>query len=134
MRVYWRMIRFINGQLPEDSRVLMLFDSRGHYLKPSVIQDNLSTNWVLLDAAEATDDCLESLGITHILVGLGSLRYYSFSGLDLDRLGWSDFVEFAGTCLVPIYESGGHVLFEVNPTAASAEAADSSKADAESAH
>jgi hypothetical protein len=110
---YLQLVRMANGELAADSRILMLFDARGYYFEPEVLQDNLSTNWPLVASVLDEHDCLESLGVTHVLLGLGSLRYYVTGGLDLERVRWSAFQRFAGRCLEPVFQDFALVLFRV---------------------
>jgi hypothetical protein len=111
-RAYVEVIRLANGELDEDSRILMLFDARGYYFRPAVIQDNMAINWPLLASVLPPDDCLESMGITHVLLGTGSLGYYAgVGGLDPERLGWSSLQAFAARCLEPLYEHPALMLF-----------------------
>ena len=52
------------------------------------------------------------MGITHVLLGTGSLGYYAGAGgLDPERLGWSSLQAFAARCLEPVYEHPALVLF-----------------------
>ncbi len=66
-----------------------------------------------------TSDCLKVLGISHVLVNWGSLRYYAFRGLNVDLLQWDSFREFAETCLAPVYEGPGINVYRVRRTVSS---------------
>jgi hypothetical protein len=112
---YVETVRWANENLREGDKILMLFDARGYYFEPEVIQDNNSTNWPLLAAAPGLDDCLHPLGVTHVLLGLGALNYYAAAGLDPERIRWRDFQAFARRCLRPVLDTGALVLFEVVP-------------------
>ena len=113
VRQYAPLVRFVNGQLAEDSRILMLFEARGYYLNPSVIQDNQVTNWPLLAPKLAPDTCLEAAGISHVLLGTGALNYYVQGGLDPELIRWKAFQQFAERCLAPIYRGPAFVLFRL---------------------
>jgi hypothetical protein len=69
---YANAVSFVNERLPRDSRVLMLFEARGYFVRVPVLQDNLIMNWPLL-AERATPDCLRSAGITHVLINRGAV-------------------------------------------------------------
>jgi hypothetical protein len=73
---------YINRHVPKQSRILMLFEARGFYFEVPVLRDTRSTNWLLLSQLASPLGCLRSLGITHVLVNLGALRYYAERGLD----------------------------------------------------
>jgi hypothetical protein len=94
----------------------MLWDARGYYFEPRVIQDNLSVNWPLLSAILPEGGCLGTPEITHVLLGIGSFRYYVVAGgLDPERLGWSEFQRFAADCLELVRDDRALVLFRVKP-------------------
>jgi hypothetical protein len=113
VRVYAPMMQFVNANVPDDGKILMLFEARGFYLDPSTIQDNKVTNWPLLATALEPGECLAAAGVDHVLLATGSLNYYVQRGLDLTSIKWGRFQEFAGSCLEPIYDGPGYVLFEV---------------------
>lgn len=113
VQLYASLVRFVNGELPEGSRILMLFEARGYYFKPSVVEDVKATNWPLLAPQLAPTDCLAAAGISHVLVGVGAVGYYIEGGLDLEVIQWAALQQFAQRCLAPIYRSPGFVLYLV---------------------
>lgn len=113
VRNYARLIRTVNRGLNHDDRILMLLEARGYYFEPNVIQDNRGTNWPLLAASHRTENCLAGTGITHVLVGVGALRYYMLGGLDPSVLRWDEFEQFARRCLTQIYADQSFELFAV---------------------
>ncbi len=112
VRVYAPLIKFVNNDMPKESRTLMLYEARGYYFNRTVIQDNRLTNWPLLAPKLHADECLESFGISHVVLAIGSLRYYIQRGLDTEVMGWEEFLQFADRCLTMIHESPGFVVFE----------------------
>lgn len=67
----------VNQGLPSGSRVLMLFEARSFYLRALMMQDARNTNWLLLSHLASPDECLRSLGVTHVLVNYGAMDYFS---------------------------------------------------------
>ncbi len=113
VQLYASLVRFVNREVPEGSRILMLFEARGYYFKPSVVEDVMATNWPLLAPQLAPTDCLEAAGISHVLVGVGAVEYYIQGGLDLEVVQWAALQQFAQRCLASIYRSPGFELFVV---------------------
>lgn len=105
----------VNSTLPDDSRVLMLFEARGFHYRVDVLQDNRLTNWLLLSGTDAPSRCLSGTGITHVLLAGEALRYYVRRGLDPAQLGWTTFPSFYERCLDPVFEQHGYTLFAVRP-------------------
>lgn len=110
---YVPMVRYANEHLGGDSRTLMLFEARGYYFKVPVIQDNSGINWLLLVPKLSSNNCLDGTGITHVLLGIGPLRYYVMRGIDPKRLQWEAFQQFARRCLAPLYQDPTLVLFKI---------------------
>ncbi len=113
VQAYASLVRFVNGELPEGSRILMLFEARGYYFKPSVVEDVKVTNWPLLAPQLAPTDCLAEAGFSHVLVNVGAVDYYARGGLDLEVIQWAALQQFVQRCLAPIYRAPGFVLFVV---------------------
>ncbi len=113
VQAYASLVRFVNGEVPEGSRILMLFEARGYYFKPSVVEDVRATNWPLLAPQLAPTDCLAAAGISHVLVNVGAVEYYTRGGLDLEVIQWAALQQFAQRCLAPIYRAQGFVLYGV---------------------
>lgn len=110
---YWEARSRVHEATGPDARILFLFEGRGLYFRRSVLQDNVLTNWPLLQATDAVDDCLEGTGITHLLVNLGALAYYEGRGMDAAPLRLDRFQDFQARCLEPVLHSNGFVLLEV---------------------
>ncbi len=116
---YAPLIEFVNERVPAEGRILMLFEDRGFYFEPGVVQDHNATTWSLLAPIIEPGDCLQATGNTHVLLGVGAARYYVRGGVDQDLLRTEEFQRFAERCLVPIYDEPGYVLFRVDPARAS---------------
>ena len=114
VRMYAALTRFVNARLSPESRVLMLFEARGYYFTSAVLQDNKVTNWPLLAAALAPDECLGRSTATHVLVGTASLRYYLAGGVEPSLLRVEELESYANRCLTLIYDGPGYSLFRVD--------------------
>lgn len=111
---YSQLTEAVNQRVPGDAKVLLLFEARGYYFEPAVIQDNMLTNWPLLaPKAIGSEDCLSSTGITHILVSDLAVRYYVRRGTDPQVLGSDLFPVFATQCLAPFYQGRGFRILEL---------------------
>ena len=113
-RAYADIALYANRHVPAESRTLMLLEARGHYFDVPVIQDNTLTNWPLLADLKVVGDCLRSSNISHVLVNVSALAYYTGRGLDSRLLRWESFQGFAERCLVPVYEGRGFILYRVS--------------------
>ena len=110
---YARMTTHMNTVLPGDARVLLLFEARGHGFTARVIQDNSLANWMLLQPAVGPPRCLDGTGITHVLVGVSTLRYFVSRGFDPKIIGWDKFPQFAERCLVLVDAQSDALLYRV---------------------
>jgi 4-amino-4-deoxy-L-arabinose transferase-like glycosyltransferase len=111
---YSRLRDFVNATTGPEDRVLMFFEARGFGLEPDVLPDNVLLNWPLLDAVLDDQGCLEETGITHVLVGEGTLLYFSLRGFDPESIGWARSRDFAGRCLRAVESTNGFTLLEVS--------------------
>jgi hypothetical protein len=111
---YSRLVRATNERVPPDGKVLLLFEARGYYFEPAVIQDNVLTNWPLLaPKAVADPECLRSTGITHVLFSGIALRYYALRGTDPAVFRIDLLNEFAARCLAVVQQGGGFTLLRL---------------------
>jgi hypothetical protein len=94
-----RVRDWVNEELPDGSRIVMLFESRGYGYRHDVIQDNLGTTWPVLAHHAPWRDCMRSTGATHILVNYGHLIGRVRRGLEIASVRWPAFGRFARTCL-----------------------------------
>jgi hypothetical protein len=113
IRSHMNIVNWVNDSLGPGSRVLMLFEGRGLYFQVPVLQDNILTNWPFLVASDATTDCLTRAGITHVLVGQSTLRYFTNRGLDPDDLRWGEFAAFKDRCLSLVHDTPDYALYRV---------------------
>lgn len=109
---YRSLTNVVNSSVPDTGKVLLLFEARGYYFEPDVIQDNLLTNWPLLSEAPI-EDCLDSVGVTHVMASTLAVRYYALRGMDPGLLKLEKFPDFAARCLETVYRGGGFVLYRV---------------------
>jgi hypothetical protein len=110
---YSRLRDFVNATTDPGDRVLMFFEARGFGLEPDVLPDNVFLNWPLLDSVLGDQGCLEGTGITHVLVGEGTLLYFSLRGFDPRSIGWDRSRGFAERCLRVLESTPGFTLLEV---------------------
>jgi len=104
----------VNRNVPPDGKVLLLWEARGFYLAPPHLQDNILTNWPLLEPwLDRTGDCLRGTGITHVLASTGAVGYYVSRGADPGVLGIDRFHAFADRCLMPVAGDPGFTLYRV---------------------
>jgi hypothetical protein len=108
-----RVMNFINENLPKDSYILMLYEARGFYFQPHIIQDNKTTNWPLLMKVLSPDECLENLEVTHVLINDSALNYYLKRGANPPTVQLKELYRFMNRCLSNIYKTPSHKLFEV---------------------
>ena len=111
-RSHAALVRWVNAHVPGDARIVMLFEGRGFYFEPEVLQDHAASTWPLL-ATRPLDDCLREAGVTHVLLGVGAARYFVRGGADPAVLRWDRFESFAARCLDTLHESPGFVLFRI---------------------
>lgn len=109
---YRAMTNAVNEEVPADGKVLLLFEARGLYFKPAVLQDNLLTNWPFL-AHVGSRSCLAPVGVTHVLVSLLAVRYYTLRGTDPNLFDLNLFPKFAQRCLRPVHRQSGFILYSV---------------------
>ncbi len=109
---YAALTDIVNAAVPADGRVLLLFEGRGYYFAPTVVQDNVLTNWVYLEPVVGSR-CLEDAGFSHLLVATGTLDYFRERGLDERLIRWDRFPAFAARCLEPVTRTPGFALYRV---------------------
>lgn len=107
------MIAEVPRRVPEDGRLLLLFEPRGYYFGENAVQDSQMNNWPLLALAPRDPGCLEEAGFTHVLVNSVTLEYRLERGFDPTDFEWPAFAEFSRRCLDPVYEGGGFTLFRI---------------------
>ena len=72
-------LRFVQTELPEQSRVLMLWDGRGYYCDERCLPDVDHSRWTTLVETYPTVDALAAelrrLGVTHLLTSVESIDF-----------------------------------------------------------
>jgi len=115
--LYSQLLGTTNSLVPSDGKVLLLFEARGYYFKPQVIQDNMITNWTLLaPKLGESDTCLETTDISHVLVNDLAVGYYVRRGTDPQSLQINSLPDFARRCLTMIHRGQGFILFSLTPS------------------
>jgi len=107
------MMDYINKNLPSDSIVLMLFESRSFYFRPQTIQDVSYTNWPFLSNVLIADECLQQVNVTHVLVNQGVLDYFTTRGSKFSPTSMEALQLFTDRCLLLIHESRKLRLYKV---------------------
>jgi hypothetical protein len=110
---YANVVSYVNRHISSGDKVLFLFEARGFYFDVPIIQDNLITNWPLLASRVSSLKCLESTGISHVLLNRSTLNYYLIRGLDLATVQWDTFRQFEKDCLVAVLKESDYVLYRV---------------------
>lgn len=108
---YAAMTRWVNHHVPRQATILFLFEARGHRFRPQVLQDNVATNWPFLVSVLPDSQCLSSWGISHVLVGTGTLEYFVRRGFDPALILWDRFPAFRERCLEPVERTRGFELY-----------------------
>lgn len=104
----------IRLRVPADGKVLMLWEARAEPIGRETIADVMLSNWSFLAQSAAPASCLAGTGITHLLVGTGSVEYYVSRGADPRAFRLDDFRAFRDRCLTGHRVIGpGFDLFEV---------------------
>ena len=107
------MLNFVNKNLPGDGVVLMLFDARGFYFRPETIQDIKKSNWPLLLNVMASDECLQRLNATHVLINQGSLNYLTSRGSRFSPTSLKALRRYTEQCLELVHETQAHRLYKI---------------------
>ncbi len=104
---------YINQNLPADSVVLMLFESRSFYFRPQTIQDIRHSSWPVLLNGLTGDKCLQRAGVTHVLLNHGVLEYFTKRGSKFSQTDLEALQRFTDRCLAFVYETRSHRLYKV---------------------
>ena len=107
------MLDYVNKNLPADSVILMLFESRSFYFRPRVIQDIMNSNWPLLSNALKPDECLRSTNVTHVLINEGTLKYFEKRGTKFSPTSLKGLQRFTDRCLDLVHETRAHRLYKL---------------------
>jgi 4-amino-4-deoxy-L-arabinose transferase-like glycosyltransferase len=117
-RSFAPVVMNVRRLVPENGKVLMLWEARGAPFGREVLIDVMLSNWSYVAQSGKLEDCLAGSGITHILAGSGSVEYYVGRGADPRVFMLDRFVPFRERCLVNHAVVGpGFHLFAVQPAA-----------------
>ena len=117
LSTYWEtaplmpVVDWVNTNVPRDGVVLLLFEARGYYFQRRVLEDLSARNWPYLRPLTESHSCLRRLGITHVVVNEGNLRYFLTRGMNDGALGWDRFEPFATRCLTLLYRTPGVAVY-----------------------
>ncbi len=107
------MVDYVNKSLPANSVILMLFEARGFYFHPRVIQDIMNSNWSLLSNVSKSAECMPDVNVTHVLENQGTLNYFAKRGSKFSPESLSAFQHFKDQCLELVHETRVHRLYKV---------------------
>jgi hypothetical protein len=99
--------------LGPDSRVLMLWEARSVALEAHTLADVRLSNWPLLSQTGAPDTCLAGTGISHVVLNLGTLRYYIARGASAEVFRLDQLRDFVQRCLIQQSEIPPYLVFRV---------------------
>jgi hypothetical protein len=115
-RAHVRTVRWIHENLPEDARILMLFEARGYLLERAHVQDLTAHNWALLAPAVRDGPCPQVPGITHLWVNDDIIEYFRSRGMNFETLRWPEFEAYSRKCLTLIRNEFGARIYSVRAT------------------
>ena len=111
-------IRYVNENLPDDSRVFLMFlGRRGYYLdRPYCHEASFGMHTIKRMVGASRDEqdfksCLQSLNCTHILMRIGMFNKYLHDNFPEEKI--IRFLNLVKECWNPIYESNGYAVMEV---------------------
>lgn len=116
VRSYAPVIGNLHRLVPTDGKVLMLWEARGLPIERETLVDVRLSNWSFLAQSPAPAACLAGTGITHVMVGTGSVEFYVSRGARPEAFRLNDFTAFRDRCLADYVNIGpGFGLFTVRP-------------------
>jgi hypothetical protein len=118
VRSYAPVIGNLHRLVPADGKVLMLWEARGLPIERETLVDVRLSNWSFLAQSSAPAACLAGTGITHVMVGTGSVEFYVSRGAKAEAFHLNDFTAFRDRCLTDYVNIGpGFGLFTLRPRA-----------------
>jgi 4-amino-4-deoxy-L-arabinose transferase-like glycosyltransferase len=112
--------RYIENNLPPDSKVLLLWDGRGYYCGIKCVSDTFHAKWTSLVIDEPPPEevarVLEHQGITHILISHTDINFilqHDPSGLQRDAWEYLQ-NSFITQCAKEVYNDPWTQLMEIN--------------------
>lgn len=92
------VIASVQRLVPADGKLLLLWEARALPFERDALVDVMLSNWSYLAQSPAYDTCLAGTGITHLLVGAGSVEYYVNRGADPRSFMLDRFATFRERC------------------------------------
>jgi hypothetical protein len=117
------MVEHINANLPDDAKILMLFENRGYYLERDYVADGtfeVSRIAQMIATAESPDSLyaqLKQKGITHLLIN--TVYWKSYSGGFIRRFfpGFeAKLTRFKEHYLEEVAKKRWAILYRINPS------------------
>jgi hypothetical protein len=112
-------LQYIQEILPDNARVLMVWDGQGYYCDDRCIPDPDQTRLLHLTKSQpdptALTSELVSSGVTHVLVDTEGLAFFQFHDLDGRHRQASDYFlnEFVPECAEKVYSDDAIIIFEL---------------------
>jgi hypothetical protein len=106
-------VEWVNANVDTSARVILLFEARGYYFKPHVLEDIDIRNWVYLSPFAHAPECLRATGATFVLVNNGMRAHFEGMGLDPFTLGWGTFEGVRHDCLRLRYERAEISIYQL---------------------
>jgi len=95
----------------ERDTVLLLWEARALALRQPVLMDAFNANWPILAQLPAASQCLRGTGVRWLVVGSGSLSYYTTRGAPRGIFRLEALDTFRTRCLGdPVFSSNGFVV------------------------
>jgi hypothetical protein len=115
----FKMLQYIKRQLPEQARVLMLWDGRGYYCDERFLPDTSQSQWTALVSQtwkvnQIAKD-LHQQGVTHLLFSTQDAEFigqYDVSGLQIKALAFL-INDFSPNCTREIHHTDYYSLMEI---------------------
>ena len=119
MRPLGALLPRLDTAVPEDARLLLLYEARGFWLPGRPLEDNYGSAWARLDERLGAGGCVDATTADYVLVdwmaeGVWLERGVPASVLRPDRLR-----DFTRRCLRPVFEGEDYSLYRVSDSAAS---------------
>jgi hypothetical protein len=112
-------IQYIQENLPEEARVLMMWEGRGYYCGERClpIADQSKWTWLATSHSEikSLNDAVRDNGATHLLFSLDDAKYYAardFSGKHYEALEFF-LNEYKPKCTKQIFRDRNYHLYEL---------------------
>jgi hypothetical protein len=114
-------IRYVNENLPDDSRIFLMFlGRRGYYLdRPYRHEASFGMGTIKRMVGASRDErdfksCLQSLNCTHILIRIDMFNKYLQDNFPEEKIG--QFLSLVRKYWKPVYQSNGYAVMEIKIT------------------